>query len=203
MKVKIDLTYNLFTLFYDNGTPKSQHLMQWLSVHNGILEVDIPTIPLPDECLDIITENKNILSCRIKKRCFTIGINPSQNEIQATVCAEIISPEKFQNGLNDDTNNIKTEQEKNETIEDILQSNIINYLKTHESGAIPTRLINILQSWNIRTFADVCQYRRNEVSKWRHLGRQSIDFLDDILGRNGLRFGMDVTKYGIQPTPKI
>lgn len=205
MKVKIDLTYNPVYLVYDNGTPKSQHLMQWLSIHDGILEVDMPTIPLPGDRLDIVTENKSILPCRIGNRYFTAGVKPSKNEIQATIYAEVLNPENIQDNLVDyiETGHKIEIEDKEETTEDILRRDIITYLKNHESGILATRLRNVLKTLDIRTFADVCQYRRSELSRWRNFGRQTMDYLDDILASKGLRLGMDVAKYGIKPSPKI
>lgn len=196
MKVTIDFTLNAEYLVREDGGPKSEHLMQWLGIHDGFIETELPALPLLGDRLDIITENKTKLTCVVIKRRFTTSVRPSFDEIPVTVYAEIAEPERIKDSLINDAAGV-------EAMKDILQKDFLSYLKNHESSATATRLKNALEMADIRMFADVCQYTHKEVSRFKNVGPQAVHLLEVILAHKGLRLGMDVAKYGIKPSPKI
>ena len=54
----------------------------------------------------------------------------------------------------------------------------------------------------IDTFADLVSYSRAELMKFRNFGRKSLNEIDILVEKMKLSFGMDVTKYNIEPKKK-
>jgi DNA-directed RNA polymerase subunit alpha len=46
-------------------------------------------------------------------------------------------------------------------------------------------------------------YSRAELMKFRNFGRKSLNEIDLLVEKMKLNFGMDVTKYNIEPKKKI
>lgn len=69
-------------------------------------------------------------------------------------------------------------------------------------AGLSVRAFNCLRAADIETFADLCQYPRAELAKFRNFGRKSLNEIDWLVERKGLSFGMDVTAYGIIPAEK-
>ena len=64
------------------------------------------------------------------------------------------------------------------------------------------RAYNCLKAANIDTFADLVSYSRSELMKFRNFGRKSLNEIDQLVEKMKLSFGMDVTKYNIEPKKK-
>lgn len=68
---------------------------------------------------------------------------------------------------------------------------------------LSVRAYNCLRYADIETFADLVQYRREEIFRLRNLGRKSLREIDNMLERAGLSFGIDPRRYGVIPNKKI
>ena len=67
---------------------------------------------------------------------------------------------------------------------------------------LSVRAYNCLKAADIDTFADLVSYSRAELMKFRNFGRKSLNEIDLLVEKMKLSFGMDVTKYNIEPKPK-
>ena len=61
---------------------------------------------------------------------------------------------------------------------------------------------HLLGSVRRDTFADLVSYSRTELMKFRNFGRKSLNEIDLLVEKMKLSFGMDVTKYNIEPKKK-
>ena len=68
---------------------------------------------------------------------------------------------------------------------------------------LSVRAFNCLKAADIDTFADLVSYSRSELMKFRNFGRKSLSEIDELVEKMKLTFGMDVTKYNIEPKKKI
>jgi len=68
---------------------------------------------------------------------------------------------------------------------------------------LSVRAYNCLKAADIDTFADLVSYSRAELMKFRNFGRKSLAEIDELVEKEQLSFGMDVTKYNIEPKKKI
>ena len=67
---------------------------------------------------------------------------------------------------------------------------------------LSVRAFNCLKAADIDTFADLVSYSRNELMKFRNFGRKSLGEIYLLVEKMKLSFGMDVTKYNIEPKKK-
>ena len=67
---------------------------------------------------------------------------------------------------------------------------------------LSVRAYNCLKAADIDTFADLVSYSRAELMKFRNFGRKSLNEIDLLVEKMKLTFGMDVTKYNIEPKKK-
>lgn len=67
---------------------------------------------------------------------------------------------------------------------------------------LSVRAYNCLRYADIETFADLVQYRREEIFRLRNLGQKSLREIDNMLEKAGLSFGMDPRRYGVIPVKK-
>ena len=67
---------------------------------------------------------------------------------------------------------------------------------------LSVRALNCLKAANIDTFADLVSHQRGELMKFRNFGKKSMNEIEVLIEKVKLGFGMDVTKYGIEPKPK-
>ncbi|MCQ2181516.1 MAG: DNA-directed RNA polymerase subunit alpha [Bacteroidales bacterium] len=67
---------------------------------------------------------------------------------------------------------------------------------------LSVRAFNCLKAAEIDTFADLVSYSRPELMKFRNFGRKSLNEIDLLVEKMKLSFGMDVTKYNIEPKKK-
>ena len=67
---------------------------------------------------------------------------------------------------------------------------------------LSVRAFNCLKAAEIETFADLVSYTRPELMKFRNFGRKSLHEIEQLVEKMKLDFGMDVTKYNIEPKKK-
>ena len=67
---------------------------------------------------------------------------------------------------------------------------------------LSVRAFNCLKAAEIDAFADLVSYSRTELMKFRNFGRKSLNEIDLLVEKMKLSFGMDVTKYNIEPKKK-
>ena len=93
------------------------------------------------------------------------------------------------------------EAESKELDEESLHMRHLLLTKLSDMG-LSVRAYNCLKAADIDTFADLVSYSRNELMKFRNFGRKSLNEIDLLVERMKLSFGMDVTKYNIEPKKK-
>ena len=94
------------------------------------------------------------------------------------------------------------ESESKELDEESLRMRHLLLTKLSDMG-LSVRAYNCLKAADIDTFADLVSYSRAELMKFRNFGRKSLNEIDILVERMKLSFGMDVTKYNIEPKKKI
>ena len=95
-----------------------------------------------------------------------------------------------------------TEPDRNDLDEEALRMRHLLLTKLSDMG-LSVRAFNCLKAADIDTFADLVSYSRAELMKFRNFGRKSLGEIDVLVERMKLSFGMDVTKYNIEPKKKI
>ncbi len=94
------------------------------------------------------------------------------------------------------------ESETKELDEEALRMKHLLLTKLSDMG-LSVRAYNCLKAADIDTFADLVSYSRAELMKFRNFGRKSLNEIDILVDKMKLSFGMDVTKYNIEPKKKI
>ena len=94
------------------------------------------------------------------------------------------------------------EPETKELDEESLRMRHVLLTKLSDMG-LSVRAYNCLKAADIDTFADLVSYSRSELMKFRNFGRKSLNEIDVLVEKMKLSFGMDVTKYNIEPKKKI
>jgi DNA-directed RNA polymerase subunit alpha len=93
------------------------------------------------------------------------------------------------------------ETESKELDEESLRMRHVLLTKLSDMG-LSVRAFNCLKAADIDTFADLVSYSRAELMKFRNFGRKSLNEIDLLVEKMKLSFGMDVTKYNIEPKKK-
>ncbi len=93
------------------------------------------------------------------------------------------------------------ESESKELDEESLHLRHLLLTKLSDLG-LSVRAYNCLKAADIDTFADLVSYSRAELMKFRNFGRKSLNEIDLLVEKMKLSFGMDVTKYNIEPKKK-
>ena len=93
------------------------------------------------------------------------------------------------------------ESESKELDEESLHMRHLLLTKLSDMG-LSVRAYNCLKAADIDTFADLVSYSRAELMKFRNFGRKSLNEIDLHVEKMKLSFGMDVTKYNIEPKKK-
>ena len=93
------------------------------------------------------------------------------------------------------------EAESKELYEESLRMRHLLLTKLSDMG-LSVRAFNCLKAADIDTFADLVSYSRAELMKFRNFGRKSLSEIDILIEKMKLSFGMDVTKYNIEPKKK-
>jgi len=60
---------------------------------------------------------------------------------------------------------------------------------------LSVRALNCLKAAEVDTLGELVKYHRNDLLKFRNFGKKSLTELDELLERNGLAFGMDISRY--------
>ena len=94
------------------------------------------------------------------------------------------------------------ETDSKELDEESLRMRHLLLTKLSDMG-LSVRAFNCLKAADIDTFADLVSYSRAELMKFRNFGRKSLNEIDILVEKMKLSFGMDVTKYNIEPKKKI
>ena len=94
------------------------------------------------------------------------------------------------------------ETDSKELDEESLRMRHLLLTKLSDMG-LSVRAYNCLKAADIDTFADLVSYSRPELMKFRNFGRKSLNEIDLLVEKMKLSFGMDVTKYNIEPKKKI
>ena len=94
------------------------------------------------------------------------------------------------------------ESDSKELDEESLRIRHLLLTKLSDMG-LSVRAFNCLKAADIDTFADLVSYSRSELMKFRNFGRKSLNEIDILVEKMKLSFGMDVTKYNIEPKKKI
>ena len=93
------------------------------------------------------------------------------------------------------------ESDAKELDEESLHMRHLLLTKLSDMG-LSVRPYNCLKAADIDTFADLVSYSRAELMKFRNFGRKSLNEIDLLVEKMKLSFGMDVTKYNIEPKKK-
>lgn len=93
------------------------------------------------------------------------------------------------------------ESDSKELDEESLRMRHLLLTKLSDIG-LSVRAYNCLKAAGVDTFADLVSYSRNELMKFRNFGKKSLNEIDQIVEKLKLEFGMDVTKYNIEPKKK-
>ena len=93
------------------------------------------------------------------------------------------------------------EAESKELDEESLHMRHLLLTKLSDMG-LSVRAYNCLKAADIDTLADLVSYSRAELMKFRNFGRKSLNEIDLLVEKMKLSFGMDVTKYNIEPKKK-
>ena len=93
------------------------------------------------------------------------------------------------------------ESDSKELDEESLRMRHLLLTKLSDEG-LSVRAYNCLKAADIDTFADLVSYSRAELMKFRNFGRKSLNEIDLLVEKKKLSFGMDVTKYNIEPKKK-
>ncbi len=93
------------------------------------------------------------------------------------------------------------EAESKELDEESLHMRHLLLTKLSDMG-LSVRAYNCLKAADIDTFADLVSYSRAELMKFRNFGRKSLNEIDLLVEKMKLSFGMDVTKFNIEPKKK-
>ncbi len=60
---------------------------------------------------------------------------------------------------------------------------------------LSVRALNCLKAAEVDTLGQLVRYHRADLLKFRNFGKESLTELDELLERNGLAFGMDISRY--------
>ena len=93
------------------------------------------------------------------------------------------------------------ESDAKELDEESLHMRHLLLTKLSDMG-LSVRADNCLKAADIDTFTDLVSYSRTELMKFRNFGRKSLNEIDLLVEKMKLSFGMDVTKYNIEPKKK-
>ncbi|MCR5003987.1 MAG: DNA-directed RNA polymerase subunit alpha [Bacteroidales bacterium] len=93
------------------------------------------------------------------------------------------------------------ESDSKELDEESLRMRHLLLTKLSDMG-LSVRAYNCLKAADIDTFADLVSYSRTELMKFRNFGKKSLNEIDILVDKMKLSFGMDVSKYNIEPKKK-
>jgi DNA-directed RNA polymerase subunit alpha len=60
---------------------------------------------------------------------------------------------------------------------------------------LSVRALNCLKAAEVDTLGQLVKYHRSDLLKFRNFGKKSLTELDELLEKNGLAFGMDISRF--------
>jgi len=60
---------------------------------------------------------------------------------------------------------------------------------------LSVRALNCLKAAEVDTLGDLVSFNKNDLMKFRNIGKKSLTELDELVNIKGLQFGMDLSKY--------
>lgn len=98
--------------------------------------------------------------------------------------------------FSDESIDIELDSDEEEEVFDEDAMHIRQLLKTRLSeDDLSVRALNCLRAASVETVAQLVQYNRSDLLKFRNFGKKSLTEIEELLERLGLTFGMDVAKY--------
>ena len=88
----------------------------------------------------------------------------------------------------------ETRKNSNALDEEILRMRQLLNQKLQDMD-LSVRALNCLKAAEVETLGELVKYHRNDLLKFRNFGKKSLTELDELLERNGLAFGMDISRY--------
>ena len=83
---------------------------------------------------------------------------------------------------------VKTADDDDQKMRQLLNSRLIDM-------DLSVRALNCLKAAEVDTLGQLVKYHRADLLKFRNFGKKSLTELDELLERNNLAFGMDISKY--------
>ena len=62
---------------------------------------------------------------------------------------------------------------------------------------LSVRALNCFKAAEVDTLGELVKFHRSDLLKFRNFGKKSLTELDELLERNGLAFGMDISRYHV------
>jgi DNA-directed RNA polymerase subunit alpha len=91
----------------------------------------------------------------------------------------------------------ETRKNSNALDEEILRMRQLLNQKLQDMD-LSVRALNCLKAAEVETLGELVKYYRADLLKFRNFGKKSLTELDELLERNGLAFGMDISRYRVQ-----
>ena len=88
----------------------------------------------------------------------------------------------------------ETKKNNNALDEEILRMRQLLNQKLQDMD-LSVRALNCLKAAEVETLGELVKYHRADLLKFRNFGKKSLTELDELLERNGLAFGMDISRY--------
>lgn len=88
----------------------------------------------------------------------------------------------------------ETRKNSNALDEEILRMRQLLNQKLQDMD-LSVRALNCLKAAEVETLGELVKYHRADLLKFRNFGKKSLTELDELLERNGLAFGMDISRY--------
>ncbi|MCQ2347349.1 MAG: DNA-directed RNA polymerase subunit alpha [Paludibacteraceae bacterium] len=89
-----------------------------------------------------------------------------------------------------------TKKNNNALDEEILRMRQLLNQKLQDMD-LSVRALNCLKAAEVDTLGELVKYHRADLLKFRNFGKKSLTELDELLERNGLAFGMDISRYRV------
>ncbi|MCQ2324535.1 MAG: DNA-directed RNA polymerase subunit alpha [Paludibacteraceae bacterium] len=90
----------------------------------------------------------------------------------------------------------ETKKKDNTLDEEILRMRQLLNQKLQDMD-LSVRALNCLKAAEVDTLGELVHFHRADLLKFRNFGKKSLTELDELLERNGLAFGMDISRYRV------
>ncbi|MBD5201580.1 MAG: DNA-directed RNA polymerase subunit alpha [Bacteroidales bacterium] len=92
------------------------------------------------------------------------------------------------------TQEVDTTEDGDEFDEEVLHMRQLLKTKLSDMG-LSVRALNCLKSAEVETLGELVAFNKNDLLRFRNFGRKSLTELDEILAKNNLSFGMDISRF--------